>query len=93
MNWFRHAVALLDRANHNAAVDALIREVCVSVDPSRIHGLFVPQLTQEETIVFDRMVREGRARRTYQGLAGFMGVARVEILEPEDQLPHRMEDA
>lgn len=87
MNWFRRAIAVIDRANHNHAADALIREVCAMTDPGRLHGLFVPQLTDEELVVFDRMVREGRARRSYQGLAGFMGVARVEIVELEDESP------
>lgn len=44
-----------------------------------IEGLFVGQLSDEEMLTFERAVEEGLARRSYEGPAGFMGLAKVRL--------------
>lgn len=49
-------------------------------DLERIEGLFVGQLDEREMRLFDRAVRDGLARRVYKGGAGFLGLAKVELV-------------
>jgi hypothetical protein len=44
-----------------------------------IEGLFVGQLDEWELRVFERAVADGEAFRSYEGGAGFMGLARVRL--------------
>jgi hypothetical protein len=46
----------------------------------RLDGLFVGQLREHELELFEEAVRRGLARRSYEGGAGFMGLARVRIV-------------
>lgn len=48
-------------------------------DPYHIEGLFVGQLNDEELEWFEWMVKRGRAQRSYEGGAGFMGLAKVRL--------------
>lgn len=45
----------------------------------RIEGLFVGQLTEDELMLFEAAVKAGLACRSYEGGAGFMGLAKVRI--------------
>ena len=49
----------------------------------RLSGLFVGQLDEQEMDLFCRMVKEGKAARSYSGIAGLLGLARVVIAERE----------
>lgn len=49
-------------------------------DLMRCEGLFVGQLSEEELEVFDKLVKVGLARRSYEGGAGFMGLATVRFV-------------
>ena len=49
-------------------------------DLQRINGLFVGMLTDEELEMFERACKDGKARRVYAGGAGFMGLAKVEVM-------------
>lgn len=49
-------------------------------DLERIEGLFVGQLTDYETWLFNHAVTDGMAERSYEGGAGFMGVAKVRLI-------------
>jgi hypothetical protein len=49
-------------------------------DLERIEGLFVGQLDEREVRTFERAVQDGEARRSYEGVAGFMGLARVRLV-------------
>lgn len=42
-----------------------------------IEGLFVGLLNPEELAFFEIEVAAGRAHRSYEGVAGFMGLAKV----------------
>lgn len=46
-----------------------------------MNGLYVGQLSPDELKEFERMVAEGKAIRSYQGVAGMMGVAKVKFIE------------
>lgn len=43
------------------------------------HGLFVGMLNPEELKAFDYLCEKGEARREYQGVGGFMGLAKVSL--------------
>jgi hypothetical protein len=49
-------------------------------DLERIDGLFVGQLDPHEMRVFTRAVQDGEAVRHYEGSAGFMGLAKVQVV-------------
>lgn len=49
-------------------------------DLKRIEGLFVGQLDEHEMRTFERAVQDGDAVRSYEGGAGFMGLAKVRLL-------------
>jgi hypothetical protein len=49
-------------------------------DLDQIDGLFVGQLSEKELRTFERAVEDGEARRAYEGVAGFMGLAKVHVL-------------
>jgi hypothetical protein len=51
-------------------------------DLERIEGLFVGQLTARELRTFERAVADGEARRSYEGVAGVMGLAKIRLLRP-----------
>ena len=53
-------------------MNAALREFVRQID-----GLFVGQLSDEELQSFDAAVAAGLAERSYEGGAGFMGVAKV----------------
>lgn len=48
-------------------------------DLDQIEGLFVGQLDERELRTFERAIEDGEARRSYEGGAGFMGLARVRL--------------
>lgn len=50
-------------------------------DLDRIEGLFVGQLDAREMRTFERAVEDGEARWSYEGGAGFMGLARVRLTQ------------
>lgn len=52
-------------------------------DLDRIEGLFVGQLDEHEVRVLNRAIQDGKARRSYEGGAGLMGVARVRLNNPQ----------
>jgi hypothetical protein len=45
-----------------------------------INGMYVGQLEPDELKYFEAEIAAGRARRVYQGAAGFMGLAKVQLL-------------
>jgi hypothetical protein len=47
----------------------------------RAEGLFVGMLDGNELAAFNRLCEAGAARRTYEGAAGFMGLAKVSLLK------------
>ena len=49
----------------------------------RLGGLFIGQLNDEELELFNRMVKEGKAARSYAGMTGFMGLGRVVVLDEQ----------
>lgn len=49
-------------------------------DLERIKGLFVGQLDEAEMKMFERAVSDHRAYRSYEGGAGFMGLAKVRLV-------------
>ena len=44
-----------------------------------VEGFFVGQLNDDEMKVFERAVEDGLAYRSYEGGAGFLGLARVRL--------------
>jgi hypothetical protein len=50
-------------------------------DLESIEGLFVGQLDEREMRTFERAIADGEARRSYEGSAGFMGLAKVRMNE------------
>lgn len=51
-------------------------------DLEQIEGLFVGQLDERELRTFERAIDDGEARRSYEGGAGFMGLAKVRLIRP-----------
>jgi hypothetical protein len=53
---------------------------------SRLHGMYVGNLSEAELNEFNQAIHENRARRIYVCGAGFMGLAKVEVLDltPDD---------
>ena len=51
-------------------------------DVMRLHGLFVGQLDAKELAAFARLVNAGWAHRSYEGAAGFLGLAKVIVTGP-----------
>jgi hypothetical protein len=49
-------------------------------DLERIEGLFVGQLDDYELWLFEHAVADGMAERSYEGGAGFMGLAKVRLV-------------
>lgn len=49
---------------------------------SRIDGLFVGLLDDEEMEIFDAACRKSEARRSYEGAGGLMGLAKVRLIRP-----------
>lgn len=45
----------------------------------RVAGLYVGQLDEEEMAALDRCVKTGEAKRSYEGLAGSLGLAKVRL--------------
>jgi hypothetical protein len=52
-------------------------------DLHHISGLFVGQLSDAEMVEFNEAVREGRARRSYEGAMGFLGCPVVRLMDPD----------
>lgn len=50
-------------------------------DLERIEGLFVGQLDEYEMWLFEHAVADGMAERSYEGGAGFMGLAKVRLIK------------
>lgn len=50
-------------------------------DLERIDGLFVGQLDPDELRTFTRAIQDGEAVRSYEGGAGFMGLAKVRVVD------------
>lgn len=53
-------------------------------------GMFVGALSPEELKALNEGIAAGRARRRYEGATGFMGLARVQLIEVQTDLrcPH-----
>lgn len=49
-------------------------------DLERMEGLFVGQIDDYEMWLFEHAVTDGMAERSYEGGAGFMGLARVRLI-------------
>lgn len=49
-------------------------------DLERIEGLCVGQLRRDEMELFERAVREGHARRSYEGMMGLLGLPMVRLV-------------
>ena len=49
-------------------------------DLQRLEGLFVGQLSDDELKLFEQAIKDGRAKRWYNGAAGFMGLAKVKLI-------------
>jgi hypothetical protein len=49
-------------------------------DLERIEGLFVGSLDDYELWLFEHAVADGMAERSYEGGAGFMGLAKVRLI-------------
>lgn len=49
---------------------------------STLNGLFVGQLDPDDLRVFNAACEAGLARRVYQGVAGFLGLAVVCLIRP-----------
>lgn len=45
-------------------------------------GMHVGLLIPQELAAFERLVAAGKARRSYEGAAGFLGLAKVRLVEP-----------
>jgi hypothetical protein len=50
-----------------------------------MHGMFVGLLTADEVKKFNKACDEGKAMRSYTGAGGVMGLARVRLLNEEEQ--------
>lgn len=48
-------------------------------DLDRLEGLFVGQLNERELKIFETAIKDGEAQRSYEGGAGFMGLAKVRL--------------
>lgn len=48
-------------------------------DVRELEGMFVGSLTPEELEIFEKAVKGGMAYRSYEGGAGFMGLAKVRV--------------
>lgn len=46
-------------------------------DPERLDGLYVGLLDESELWLFEAMIRDGLAYRSYEGAGGFMDLAKV----------------
>ena len=44
-----------------------------------LNGIYVGLLSADEIEIFDRACSEGLAHRSYQGVGGFMGMAKVSV--------------
>jgi len=49
-------------------------------DLEHMEGLFVGQLDDYETWLFNHAVADGMAERSYEGGSGFMGLAKVRLV-------------
>ena len=49
------------------------------IELKRLDGLFVGQLDSEEMKEFNKAIEEGTAYRSYEGMSGFMGLAKVRL--------------
>lgn len=47
-----------------------------------LEGLHVGLLDQHEMKAFNRLCKAGLAKRVYEGAGGFMGLAKVKLLQP-----------
>ena len=45
-----------------------------------LDGLFVGQLSEEERLTFEQGIKAGLAERSYSGVGGFLGMAKVRVL-------------
>lgn len=54
----------------------------------RIDGLFVGMLDQEELEIFDEACRRHEARRSYEGAAAIMGLAKVRLTRSPQETAH-----
>ena len=51
----------------------------MAAELDRLDGLFVGQLSVEEMEAFEAAVKKGRASRSYEGVGGLMGLAKVRL--------------
>lgn len=49
-------------------------------DLTSLNGLYVGQLNSNEFALFEEAINKGWAQRNYDGVGGFMGLAKVKIL-------------
>ncbi len=52
-------------------------------DVKELNGLHVGSLTPFELVLFNEAVKQGLAERSYEGAAGFMGLAKVRVIEKD----------
>jgi hypothetical protein len=45
-----------------------------------LEGLYAGQLTEEERAAFNFLIAHGLARRTWEGVGGLLGLAKVRVL-------------
>jgi hypothetical protein len=50
-----------------------------------LHGLYVGMLTPEEKEAFERLIPLGHTGRDYRHVGGFLGLAKVRVIEVEAQ--------
>lgn len=55
----------------------------MAADLGRLDGLFVGQLSDEEADAFEDAVKAGRAARSYEGVSGLMGLAKVRLRQED----------
>ncbi len=51
-------------------------------DLAQINGFFVGLLSDDELAAFNEAVAQGAAIRSYEGVGGFMGMAKVRLISP-----------
>lgn len=54
----------------------------MAVRIEEMDGMFVGLLDDDEIAILNQAISDGKARRAYVGAAGFMGLAKVELLHP-----------
>lgn len=59
----------------------IVTKTIIVMDLHEMEGLFVGSLNVEELKLFQAAVDAGKARRSYEGGSGFMGLAKVRLVK------------